>query len=294
MLRIVARRDELTIATAAVVRLAGELRLEALPIVEAVELIGAPPSAKLNPGAARARGTLRRSHRESSRAYADDRLPRASPGRVECRDGVVEIRDAYRCSSAAARRGPAGRSHSAGHDRTLRRSRPPVRCRAASGGPTIDTSVPPARIRRAERVPMSPPMRSNTRSTPPTSSSAPVSRSTNSFAPKPSGRLTVGGASGADDPGAGLPRELRRHRADRARRAVHEHALPRLEAAMLEQALPRGQSRDRQARALLKSTSPGSGARLRASTATYSARVPSRYQSVRPNTRCPTDSPVVP
>ena len=32
----------------------------------------------------------------------------------------------------------------------------------------------------------------------------------------------------------------------------------------------------------------------RASTATYSARVPSRVQSVRPNTRCPTDSPVVP
>src|SRR5499426_1050857 len=44
----------------------------------------------------------------------------------------------------------------------------------------------------------------------------------------------------------------------------------------------------------VKSTSPGSGARLRASTATYSARVPSRVQSVRPNTRCPTDSPVVP
>src|SRR5438876_8447109 len=33
----------------------------------------------------------------------------------------------------------------------------------------------------------------------------------------------------------------------------------------------------------VKSTSPGSGVRLRASTATYSASVPSRYQSVRPN-----------
>jgi NADPH:quinone reductase-like Zn-dependent oxidoreductase len=33
---------------------------------------------------------------------------------------------------------------------------------------------------------------------------------------------------------------------------------------------------------LSKSTSPGSGARLRASTATYSASVPSRVQSVRP------------
>src|SRR5689334_13232881 len=35
----------------------------------------------------------------------------------------------------------------------------------------------------------------------------------------------------------------------------------------------------------VKSTSPGKGARLRASTAAYSARVPSRVQSVRPNTR---------
>src|SRR5215470_1245135 len=44
----------------------------------------------------------------------------------------------------------------------------------------------------------------------------------------------------------------------------------------------------------VKSTSPGSGARLRASIATYSASVPSRYQSARPNTRCPTDRPAVP
>src|SRR6478672_13797390 len=44
----------------------------------------------------------------------------------------------------------------------------------------------------------------------------------------------------------------------------------------------------------VKSTSPGSGARLRASIATYSARVPSRYQFARPSTRCPTDTPVVP
>ena len=34
-----------------------------------------------------------------------------------------------------------------------------------------------------------------------------------------------------------------------------------------------------------KLTSPGSGARLRASIATYSAKVPSRCQSARPNTR---------
>src|SRR5262249_52546390 len=46
-------------------------------------------------------------------------------------------------------------------------------------------------------------------------------------------RLTVGGASGADDVGAGLSCELRHHRPDCAGRAVHEDALPRLKAAVL-------------------------------------------------------------
>src|SRR5262249_24103163 len=56
----------------------------------------------------------------------------------------------------------------------------------ASVGPTMDTSVPPARIRPADRFWMSPPMASNTRSTPPASSRASLSRSTNSCAPKSS------------------------------------------------------------------------------------------------------------
>src|SRR5215472_6520147 len=56
----------------------------------------------------------------------------------------------------------------------------------ASAGPTMDTSVPPARIRPADRFWMSPPMTSNTRTTPPTSSRASLSRSTNSCAPKSS------------------------------------------------------------------------------------------------------------
>jgi hypothetical protein len=63
---------------------------------------------------------------------------------------------------------------------------------------------------------------------------------------------------------------------------------------VLEQSLPCSQARDRQARAHREVDVAGSGARLRASMATYSARVLSRYQSARPNTRCPTDSPVVP
>ena len=45
-------------------------------------------------------------------------------------------------------------------------------------------------------------------------------------------RLTVGGASGADDVGAGLSCELRHHRPDCAGHAVHEDALPRLKAAV--------------------------------------------------------------
>src|SRR5258708_36464710 len=62
-------------------------------------------------------------------------------------------------------------------------------------------------------------------------------------------RLTVGGASGADDAGAELSCELRHHRTDCAGRAVHEYALPRLKAAVLEQSLPRGEGRDWQTRA---------------------------------------------
>src|SRR6516165_1950539 len=117
----------------------------------------------------------------------------------------------------------------------------------ASVGPTTDTSVPPARIMPADRFWMSPPMTSNTRSTPPTSSSASLSRSTNSY--EVERLLSVGRASGADDIRASLARELRHHRPDCACRAVREDALPRLKVAVLEQSLPRGEARDRQARA---------------------------------------------
>ena len=105
--------------------------------------------------------------------------------------------------------------------------------------------------------------------------------------------LPVGGTSGGNDVGSELARKLRRDRTDRTGGAMNKDALACLEAAMLRQSLPGGQAGDRQA-ATVNSTSPGSGTRLRASTATYSARVPSRYQSVRPNTRCPKERPVVP
>ena len=47
-------------------------------------------------------------------------------------------------------------------------------------------------------------------------------------------RLTVGGASGADDVGAGLSCELRHHRTDCAGRTVRKDALSRPETAVLE------------------------------------------------------------
>jgi hypothetical protein len=47
--------DELTLATAAVVRLARELRVEAVPIVDAIELIGCQPL-RVHDEKSRARG----------------------------------------------------------------------------------------------------------------------------------------------------------------------------------------------------------------------------------------------
>ena len=96
---------------------------------------------------------------------------------------------------------------------------------------------------------MSPPMTSNTRSTPPTSSRRVVLEVDELLRAEVERLLTVGGASGADDVGAGLSCELRHHRPDCAGRAVREDALPRLKTAVLEQSLPRGQARDWQARA---------------------------------------------
>jgi hypothetical protein len=46
--------------------------------------------------------------------------------------------------------------------------------------------------------------------------------------------LTGSSAPGADDVGAGITRELSRHRTDCAGRAVHEDALPGVKAAVLE------------------------------------------------------------
>ena len=106
--------------------------------------------------------------------------------------------------------------------------------------------------------------------------------------------LTVGSAPRTDDIRASLARELRDHRPDCVGRAVREDALPRLKTAVLEQPLPCGEGRDRQARAHREVDVARQRREVACLDGNIPARVPSRCQSARPNTRCPTDSPVVP
>src|SRR5918996_763922 len=139
---------------------------------------------------------------ESLWAYADDRLPLASLGRVEGRNGIVE-----------------GRERSSGSNQT----RGPLLDVAADD---IENQIDSADVFQRVVVEVDELLRAEVKC-----------------------RLTVGGASGADDVRTELTCELRHHRPDCAGRAVREDALPRLKAAVLEQSLPRGQARDWQARA---------------------------------------------
>ena len=118
------------------------------------------------------------------RANADDRLSLGPLGRVEGGDGVVEGRD-------VADVGPQSSVPHALDDLTQLGAiglDDEVDCPSV-GGPRLGRPYdgyqgPPARIRRVERFWMSPPITSNTRSTPPASSRASLSRSMNSCAPK--------------------------------------------------------------------------------------------------------------
>jgi hypothetical protein len=133
----------------------------------------------------REEGRTARPHRVLA-ANADDRLPIASLGRVEGGDGFVEGRDVADVRSQSSVPHPLDdltQLGAIGLDNEVDRQ--------AVGGPCLgwagdDTSVPPARIKPADRFAMSPPNTSKTRSTPPTSSRASCSRSTNSCAPKSS------------------------------------------------------------------------------------------------------------
>src|SRR5205814_6280155 len=102
---------------------------------------------------------------ESSRANANDRLPRPSLGRVEGREGIVEGRDVADVRPQSSVPHPLDnltQLGTIGLDNEVDRQ--------AVSGPrlrrsTTDTNVPPARIRPVDRFPMSPPMTSKTRST---------------------------------------------------------------------------------------------------------------------------------
>src|SRR4051794_10877960 len=186
---------------------------------------------------------------DSSRANANDRLSRASLGRVEGGDGTVEGRDGADVRPQSSVPHPPDdltQLGAIGHDNEVDRQavggprlgRPDDGHQCSSGsnqacGPLLDVAaddieyqIDAAHVFQGVVLEIDELLR------------AEVER-----------RLTVGSASGADDVGAGLARELRHHRTDCAGRAVREDALPRLKAAVLEQALPGGEARDRQARA---------------------------------------------
>src|SRR5262249_5682609 len=96
----------------------------------------------------------------------------------------------------------------------------------ASVGPAMVIGVPPARITPAYRFPMSPPMTSKTRSTPPDGFEDVVVEVDELLRAEVSRLLTVGGASGADHLRPALTCELRHHRPDCADRTVHETLCP--------------------------------------------------------------------
>src|SRR6266702_6261998 len=180
---------------------------------------------------------------KSSRTNADDRLPRASLGRVEGGDGIVEGRDVADVRPQPSvphpphdltqlgtigldneiDRQPVGGPRLGRPDDGHQRSPGPDQTR----GPLLDAAADDIehQVDSAgvfQRV---------------------VLKVDELHRAEVERLLTVGSASGADDVRTELTRELRHHRPDCAGRAVHEHALPRLKAAVLEQSLPRGQPR---------------------------------------------------
>src|SRR4051812_41285079 len=173
---------------------------------------------------------------------ADDRLPVASPGRVEGGDGVVEGRDVADVGPQSSIAHPLDDLTELGtigfddevdcqavggprlrrrYDRHQGSSGPDQAC-----GPLLDVSADDVE----DKIDVADVFQS-------------VVLEVDELGRAEVERLlAVGGAAGADDVGAGLARELRHHRPDCAGRAVREEALPRLKVAVVEQSLPRGQA----------------------------------------------------
>ena len=178
---------------------------------------------------------------------ANDRLPRASRGRVEGRDGVIEGRDRADVRPQTSIPHPLddltelgtigldnevdrqtvvgprlGRSHD-GHQRSSRsnEARRPLPDVSAD---EIEHQIDSADVFEHVILEIEKLLR------------AEVERV-----------LPVRGAPGTDDVGSGLSGKLHHHRPDCAGCAVRDDALPCPKAAVLEQTLPRSQARDRQA-----------------------------------------------
>src|SRR4051794_40346128 len=163
---------------------------------------------------------------------ADDRLPGASPGRVEGGDGIVEGRDVADVGpqpSVPHALDDLGQLGAIGLDDEVDcqavggpRLGRPYDCHQGSsgpdqaGGPLLDVSaddveheIDAADVFQGVVLQIDELLRAG------------VER-----------LLAVGGAPGADDVGAGLTCELRHHRADCTGGAVREDALPRLKTAV--------------------------------------------------------------
>src|SRR5215212_1832424 len=186
---------------------------------------------------------------ESSRANANDRLPRASLGRVEGRDSFVESRDGADVRPQSSVPHPLDdltQLSTIGLDNEVDRK--------AVNGPRLrrpDDGHQPSSGSNQARRPL------------PDVTADQIEHQINAadvfedvvveldklLRAELERLLTVGGASSADDVGADLSCELRHHRPDCAGRAVRDDALARPKAAVLEQSLQRGEARDWQARA---------------------------------------------
>src|SRR4051812_49375495 len=172
---------------------------------------------------------------DSSRTNADDRLPRASLGRVEGGDGIVEgcdVADVRPQSSVPHPLDDLTQLGTIGLDNEVdsqsvdgpRLGRPNNRHQYSSGSNLACGPLPDVAADDIEHQIDSTDVFQGV-----------VLEIDKLLRTEVERFLAVGGRSGADDVGAELTCELRYHRTDRAGCTVHEDALPRVKAAMIEQ-----------------------------------------------------------
>ena len=229
-----------------------------------------------------------------SSADSDDRLAASVMGRVECRWRLREWTHRSDDRTQPPVPEPSFQSDETGAiGFDDEEDRPPVLGKRR-GGSAMVTRAPPERTSVAERSRISPPITSNTASTSPMSSSRSCCRSRNTSAPRPS-TVSLCRCGRYRSPGL-PPRVPVAPRSNRRRPRLHGSGRSARSRDGRGRTVPAMRSVRRSARAAATvwSMPADSGARLRASTATYSASVPLRAQSVSPKTLWPTVRPVVP